>query len=81
MPLDNQFDTYWYEHQSNYLRRATWTIARPLWPRFDALSRKLLWLKPAMKGVRIITGPGTPVIETYWVDPEEYLMYKLKYNI
>lgn len=56
-------------------------MARPLWPRRDALSNKLLWLKPAMKGVRIITGPGTPVVETYWVDPEEYLMYKLKYNI
>jgi len=79
MPLDNHFDNYWREHQSHYLRQATWTIARPLWPRFDALSQKLLWLKPAMKGVRIVK--DSTIREVYWVDPGEYLMYKLKYNI
>ena len=81
MPLDNQFESRWYEHQSYYLRKATWTIARPLWPRFDALTGRLLWLTSAMKGVRIITGPGEPIVETMWIDSQEFLIYKIRYGI
>ena len=80
MPLDNNFDAYWYDHMAMYFKRAKWTEARPLLPRRDTLTNKWLWIKPAMKGTRIITGPGTPVVETYWVDREEFLLYTIKYG-
>lgn len=82
MPLDNSFgnDYYWIEHQSFYLNLCTWEIARSWFPKRDALTRRWLWLKPVMKGIRIISGPGTPVIETYWLDKDEYFIWKLKGN-
>jgi hypothetical protein len=72
-------DQYWLDHQSVYLKQCTWTVKRPLIPKRDALSDKLLWLKPAMKGVRFFQDPFPP--EVYWVDREEFVMHKLKGTI
>lgn len=80
MPLDSGFDDYWIEHQSFYLNLCVWTIKRPWMPKRDALSNKWLWIKPAMRGIRTITGPYSPITETYWVDKDEYFVWKLKGN-
>lgn len=80
MPLDDSFgnDYYWIEHQSFYLNQCTWTVTRPWFPKRDALTRKWLWLRPAMRGVRII--PNWPRPEIYWLDKDEYFIWKLKGN-
>ena len=80
MPMDNgfDFDEYWRDHQTMYLNQCKWRVTRPLWPRFDALSKKLLWVKPAMRGERHVPGLTWP--EIYWVDKDEYLIWKLKGN-
>lgn len=79
MPLD-QFDDYWYEHNAYYFRWASWKSARPIFPRRCQLTGRLLWMQKVMRGVRIITGPGSDVVETYWVDPGEFMLHKIKYG-
>lgn len=73
-------DDYWHEHQSMYYKWATWKMSRPLFPRLCNLTGRLLWIKPAMLGTRIITGPGDSILEHYWVDSEAFMMHKLKYG-
>lgn len=73
-------DDYWHEHMSMYYKWSTWKMSRPLWPRQCNLTGRWLWIKPAMLGTRIITGPGTPVMEYYWVEPEALMLNRLKYG-
>jgi hypothetical protein len=80
MPFDNSFNDnyYWVEHQSFYLNLCTWEVSRPLLPRRDALTQKWIWLRPAMRGTRIVPGLTRP--EIYWVDKDKYFIWKLKGN-
>lgn len=78
--MDNSFNDYWHDHQSFYYKRSTWQVARPWWPRRCNLTGRWLWLRPAMLGTRLITGPGTPVEERYWVDANELMLHKIKYG-
>jgi hypothetical protein len=48
-----------------------------LWPRTCYLSGRKLWLKKAIKRTAMWTGPGTPVYEHRWYDPEEYMLWTL----
>ena len=41
------------------------------------LSGKPLWGKRAYYGVRYIHGPGETVIDTYWIDKHEILIWQL----
>jgi hypothetical protein len=59
-------------------RARDWKLSICLWPRRCFLSDKPLWLKRAYVGVRMITGPGTPVYETYYIDRTEFLLWNLK---
>jgi hypothetical protein len=61
-----------------HLKQAHWKLSRPLWPRRDTLTNKWLWVKPAYLGTRIITGPGEPVIEYYWMSRDDFLIWNLK---
>jgi hypothetical protein len=47
-------------------------------PKDCFLSGKNLWGKRAYHGVRMITGPGEPVFEDYWIDKNEFLIWNLK---
>ena len=42
------------------------------------LTGKQLWGKKAYHGVRIITGPGEPVLDHYWIDKNEFILWNLK---
>jgi hypothetical protein len=37
-----------------------------------------VWLKDYFQGVRIVTGPGTPVILKQYITPQEYLFKAIK---
>jgi hypothetical protein len=46
-------------------------------PQTCFLTGKQLWAKRAYHGVRIISGPGEPVYEDYWVCRNEFLIWRL----
>ena len=60
------------------LRRATWELCFAWRPHVCELSRKVIWLQTAYRGTRVITGPGTPVVERYWLTSAEFVLWRLK---
>lgn len=61
------------------LRRATgWKLSLCWRPQSCFLTGKPLWGKRAYHGVRMITGPGEPVYEDYWVEKNEFIFWNLK---
>ena len=51
--------------------------ARCMWFWRCAISNRILFMKPAVKLTRVITGPGSPVLLDYWVSPKEYTLLQL----
>ena len=41
------------------------------------LTGKSIWGKRAYYGTRIITGPGEPVYDEYWIDRDNFLLWQL----
>jgi hypothetical protein len=95
MPLDNSFEdarqsirayTGWLAHgvlTSNDwgLNRITgWKLKRCWLPQRCFLTGKKLWSKQAYYGVNVITGPGDPITEPYWVDKHEFILWQIKGN-
>lgn len=39
-----------------------------------------LWGKRAYHGTRVITGPGDDIIDHYWIERDEFILWKLKGN-
>lgn len=73
-------EMYWHQHNAFYYKMATWKRKFSILPRYCHLTGQMIWFKHAMVGTRVITGPGEPVIETYWVDEAELLIHKLTYG-
>jgi len=62
-----------------YLCQATnWRLKFAILPQRCAISGDRIWLEDAYRGTRTITGPGTPVIEHYWVKFDEFIIWNLK---
>ena len=62
-----------------YLKQAKdWHLKFALVPRQCAVSGQRIWLEPAYRGTRVITGPGTPVVEHYWINRIEFMIWRLK---
>ena len=53
----------------------------PIWPRRCRISKRILWLEPAYTVSRIITGPGTPEYESFWLAAEEFIAARLREEI
>ena len=61
------------------LRRVqNWRFLRTWLPRRCFISNQQLWLRKAYVGYHIITGPGEPIINYYWLSPEEFVVWQLK---
>lgn len=58
-------------------KRAEWKATFSLIPRRCDLSNRWLWGRH-MRGIRVITGPGDPVIITIWNHQHEHTLYRLK---
>lgn len=56
-----------------------WQLKRCWRPETCFLTGVQLWGKKAYRGLRIITGPGEPIHEYYWVEKNEFILWKLKY--
>lgn len=72
--------TYW-EMCIPYLSHCEWSEKVALWPRKCLATNKSLWLKKAMVGKRVLTGPGEPIIEYHWLSKDAFVFEKLKGNI
>jgi len=55
-----------------------WKLKLCWWPKRCYLTGKKLWSCYAYHGERWITGPGEPVVEHYWIDKTEFLIWNLK---
>lgn len=42
------------------------------------LTGQQLWGKRAYHGTRIITGPGESILDHYYIDKDEFIIWKLK---
>ena len=58
-------------------RARDWKLKLCWGPKKCFLSGQTLWGKKAYHGVRIITGPGEPVIEDYWLEKFEFTKWQL----
>ena len=62
------------------LSRVKWWELKLCWlPKKCFLSGQGLWGRYAYKGARYIHGPGEPVEEVYWIDRNEFIMWRLKH--
>lgn len=81
MPLDNSFDTVPMQSPPSEdwgLRRAKWWELRFCWlPKKCYLTNKPLWGRRAYRGERWITGPCPPIVEHYWIEKNEFLLWQL----
>jgi len=61
-------------------RASNWRLKLCWAPKSCFLTGKKLWGKKAYCGTRIITGPGDPVITDYWIEKDEFIVWRLKGN-
>ena len=67
---------YWWNDQS---KEYTWTLKFVFLPR-KTENNKWAWLTKVYHGMRIVYGPGTPVILEKWMTPEEFTWFRLISN-
>jgi hypothetical protein len=58
-------------------RARGWKLVLCILPKTCFLTGKNLWGKRCYKGTRIITGPGEPVIEDYYIEKFEFIKWQL----
>jgi hypothetical protein len=58
-----------------------WKLKFCLWPRECFLTGRRIWGTEAYHGTRILTGPGEPIIDHYYIDRDEFMIWKLKGNV
>lgn len=63
---------------AEWLDRSIVLTTRPWWPRRCTVTNKWLWIRPAVRVRRIITGPGDPVVIDHWVESRAYTIQTLK---
>jgi hypothetical protein len=77
MPIPGM-DNSWSWEEESFRTRAHWRL-RFLWrPRRSAITGQWLWLRYVYEGIRMITGPGDPVILFRYHDPVEHIVWQLK---
>jgi hypothetical protein len=59
-------------------RVKAWDLKLCWLPRTCCLSKQQLWGQQAYHGVRWIHGPGEPIVEEYWIEKNEFLLWQLK---
>jgi hypothetical protein len=57
---------------------ASWSYTFAWLPHRCSTSGKLIWFKRAYLGIKMYTGPGTPVYEYTWLEKKYFLIEKIK---
>jgi len=78
MPLDDMVDQEPRAQEWGLYRVNNWKLKLCWLPRKCYLSGKPLWGKQCYMGVRVITGPGTPVEDYYYIEKSEFLFWMLR---
>jgi hypothetical protein len=61
------------------LKRASgWRLKFCWLPKKCAISKKNLWGKFAYQGYTVFSGPGDSVVEYYWIEKTEFIIWNLK---
>lgn len=61
------------------LKRAShWDLKFCWLPKRCFLTNTPLWGKYAYYGERWITGPGEPIVEHYWIEKHEFILWQIK---
>jgi hypothetical protein len=59
-------------------RVTSWNLKLCWLPQTCCLSRRRLWGQRAYHGENWITGPGEPLVNHYWIERNEFLLWQLK---
>lgn len=78
MPLDNTVQGSPLSEDWGLNRVKYWDYKFCLLPHKCFFSKKPLWLEYAYYGERYIHGPGEPILDTYWLSKEEFIIWQLK---
>lgn len=70
----------WLEHIQPYIKLMEWEEHIPYLPHKCWISGQWLWLKPALRGSRVVRRDWDRFTEYVWVDPDTLLLYNLQYN-
>jgi hypothetical protein len=62
----------------NLKRASGWQLKFCWLPKKCQISKKNLWGRFAYQGYNVFTGPGDPIVEYYWIDKNEFLIWSLK---
>jgi hypothetical protein len=62
----------------NLKRAGSWKLKFCWLPKKCAISEKKLWGQFAYQGYNVFFGPGDPVVEYYWIERTEFLIWNLK---
>jgi hypothetical protein len=66
------------DNDDSFYNRAYWQL-KFLWlPKRSALTGRWLFLRLVYEGTAMWTGPGDPVFEFRYHEPQEHLLWKLK---
>jgi hypothetical protein len=76
MPMDNLQSPK--QKDWGLCRVQYWKLKLCWHPKKCYLTGKPLWGKQAYHGERWITGPGEPVVEHYWIEKSQFLIWQLK---
>ena len=66
------------EYTQRFNERVRFEYKYCLWPRRCFNTGRWLWLETAMRGRRILTGQGEPIVEDRWYDSNEALIMLIK---
>lgn len=61
-------------------RRVSVKPAFALWPRRCLLTEQWLWFRQCYVVTTMVTGPGGPEIDKYWIEAGEFLLHELKHS-
>lgn len=78
MPLDMSVSQSPPSEDWGLQRAVGWRLKLCWLPKQCYLTGKKLWGRYAYYGERWITGPGEPVMESYWIEKHQFLLWTLK---
>lgn len=78
MPLDSIVTQSPFSKDWALTRASHWTLKMCWAPKKCSITGKQLWGKRAYYGERWITGPGEPVVDKYWIERNEFILWNLR---
>ena len=78
MSVDSEVQTQPRSQDWGLQRAGGWELKFCWIPEYCFLTGKSLWGKRAYRGENWITGPGLPIVEYFWIEKHEFLIWNLR---